>query len=299
MSLNRPWMKFYPADWRADELLGMCSLAARGLWIEMIGIMHTADPYGHLLVHGRPPTDTQLAALARCPLDQIRGLLHELESAGVYSRTRKGVIYSRRMTRDEKRSNDGRTGKITGRKVPGSRNSQRLEKAEEKSATLKVDRKVIDPPPSPHKLDKSSDSSLRSESAAGPLDLKRELWNRARRLLMADGCSDARARKLMGMWAGKHSHGKLLDVLASAEAKAPAGDIVGYIQGALRCSDTVPMAEREQAELVWRAELTRWRLRGFDRSAWPAEKGPAPGLPGCRVPHHLLAEFNLLPEPVA
>lgn len=148
---QRPWMKFYPADWQADELLGMCTLAARGLWIEMIGVMHKADPYGHLVVNGRPPTDTQLAALARCPPDQIPSLLEELENAGVFSRTRTRVIYSRRMTRDERRSKDGRKAKITGAKVPRSRRAEAFDKTIEKTATLKGGYKVDDQPPSPQR----------------------------------------------------------------------------------------------------------------------------------------------------
>lgn len=146
---SRPWMKFYPVDWQADELLGMCSLAARGLWIEMIGVMHKADPYGHLVVNGRPPTDTQLAALARCPPDQIPSLLEELENAGVFSRTRTRVIYSRRMTRDERRSKDGRNAKITKAKVPGSRRAQATERKAENVTTFKVVNKVVNEPPSP------------------------------------------------------------------------------------------------------------------------------------------------------
>lgn len=98
-----PWLKFFPTDWRADPALRMCGLAARGLWIEMIAIMHEAVPYGHLLVSGHPPTDAQLAVLAGAPSDQISDLLGELEAAGVFSRTRGGVIYSRRMTRTEKK----------------------------------------------------------------------------------------------------------------------------------------------------------------------------------------------------
>lgn len=99
-----PWLKFFPTDWRADPTLRMCGLAARGLWIEMIAIMHEAVPYGHLLVSGHPPTDAQLAVLAGAPSDQISDLLGELEAAGVFSRTRGGVIYSRRMARIEKKT---------------------------------------------------------------------------------------------------------------------------------------------------------------------------------------------------
>lgn len=102
--MSDPWLKFYPTDWRSDPALKMCSLAARGLWIEMIALMHEAVPYGHLLVSGRSPTDAQLAVLAGAPMDQITDILGELESAGVFSRTREGVIYSRKMTRTAKKA---------------------------------------------------------------------------------------------------------------------------------------------------------------------------------------------------
>lgn len=31
MSASRPWMKFYPRDWRGDQALRAVSLTARGL----------------------------------------------------------------------------------------------------------------------------------------------------------------------------------------------------------------------------------------------------------------------------
>ncbi|TPE53063.1 hypothetical protein [Amaricoccus solimangrovi] len=111
-------MKFYPSDWRADPRLRMCSLAARGLWMEMLALMHEATPYGHLLISGISPTDAQLAVLAGAPSDQIPDLLGELESAGVFSRTRSGAIYSRRMTRDDKKSAQARkNGKNGGNPI--------------------------------------------------------------------------------------------------------------------------------------------------------------------------------------
>lgn len=112
--MSYPWLKFYPTDWRADPALRMCSLAARGLWIEMIALMHEAVPYGHLLISDHPPTDAQLAVLAGAPPELVTEMLGELEAARVFSRTRKGVIYSRRMVRDEKLSalaaKNGKTG---------------------------------------------------------------------------------------------------------------------------------------------------------------------------------------------
>lgn len=99
---KNPWMKFYPTDWRSDPRLKMCSLAARGLWIEMIALMHESTPYGYLTISGISPTDAQLAMLIGAPFDLVPGLIGELESAGVFSRTKQGIIYSRKMIRMEK-----------------------------------------------------------------------------------------------------------------------------------------------------------------------------------------------------
>ena len=42
--MSQPWIKFYPRDWRGDQALRVVSLAARGLWIEMLSIMHEGQP---------------------------------------------------------------------------------------------------------------------------------------------------------------------------------------------------------------------------------------------------------------
>lgn len=97
-------MKFYTSDWRADPRLKMCSPAARGMWIEMICLMHEATPYGHLLIHGQPPNEAQLASLTGIPFAELSDLVGELERMGVFSRTREGVIYSRKLVRMASRS---------------------------------------------------------------------------------------------------------------------------------------------------------------------------------------------------
>ena len=96
-----PWLKWYPADWRADPRLRMCSLAARGLWIEMLGFMHEAERYGFLLIAGLAPSLEELAMLIGAPAPLVRKALSELEGRGVFSRDDDGVIYSRRMVRDK------------------------------------------------------------------------------------------------------------------------------------------------------------------------------------------------------
>ena len=102
--IDNPWMKFYPADWRSDPQLRLCSIGARGLWIEMLSIMHEADKYGYMIIADMPLTIEQVSILAGVPLDETGELVLELEKAKVFSRDRNGTIYSRRMVSDAKKA---------------------------------------------------------------------------------------------------------------------------------------------------------------------------------------------------
>jgi hypothetical protein len=99
--MKRPAFQFYPGDWLRDAALRMCSSAARGLWIDMIAIMHQAEPYGHLMFNGRAVDNAQLAKMVSESPREVFRWLAELEAAGVFSRDDSGVIYSRKMVRGE------------------------------------------------------------------------------------------------------------------------------------------------------------------------------------------------------
>lgn len=103
MKTKSPWMKWYPSDWRADPLVRACSPVSRYVWMEMIGLMHEAEPYGHLVLAGRAVDYSTLAALIGMDAGEVKRAVKELESRGVFSRTDGGVIFSRRMIRDENR----------------------------------------------------------------------------------------------------------------------------------------------------------------------------------------------------
>jgi hypothetical protein len=106
--MSHRWMKFWPQDWQSDPGLRSCSMAARGLWIECIAIMHRAEPYGHLSVNGVAPTAKRLAGMVGATEREVERLMAELAEAGVYSVTPEGTIYSRRMVRDARLSEEGR-----------------------------------------------------------------------------------------------------------------------------------------------------------------------------------------------
>lgn len=97
-----PWMRFYPRDWKSDDELRSCSFAARGLWMELICVMHGADPTGYLLVKGKRPTLEQIAKMTGGNAKECKVLLAELEAADVYSRTENGTIFSRKMVRNSR-----------------------------------------------------------------------------------------------------------------------------------------------------------------------------------------------------
>lgn len=100
-SNKEPWFPFYVRDWLTDTAVRSVSRPARSLWIDMLCAMHMNDRRGYLELNGNPMTLDQIASNAGCSTDEAHVLVRELESAGVFSRTPHGTIYSRRMVRDE------------------------------------------------------------------------------------------------------------------------------------------------------------------------------------------------------
>jgi hypothetical protein len=44
--VKRPSFQFYPADWRKDANLRRCSPAARGVWMDVLCVLHDSEEYG-------------------------------------------------------------------------------------------------------------------------------------------------------------------------------------------------------------------------------------------------------------
>lgn len=95
------WSKFWWDDWSADLALKSCSLSARGLWMEMLTIMHKSEDEGYFLVAGRSVSPRQLSGLVSAPEKEVVKCMAELEENRVFSKTEDGIIYSRRMLRDK------------------------------------------------------------------------------------------------------------------------------------------------------------------------------------------------------
>lgn len=202
--MKRPAFQFYPADWRKDTALQGCSLLARGLWHEMLCLMHECDPYGHLAVNGKPMKPAQIARLVGISEKEYKRVLAELLDAGVPSVTDDDCVFSRRMVRDEQirnaRAAGGKAGSEHG--IKGAEHGKKGGRPKKDKGGFETPLPVTEnPPPS------SSSSSSTTEKQAEPigsgagapqLTPAEALFQVAVPWLIARGVADKTARSLLG-----------------------------------------------------------------------------------------------------
>jgi hypothetical protein len=97
-----PYIQLFTGDLIKDPGYRALSYAARGLWLDMLCLMHESDRRGYLQLNGKPIDATLLARMTGGLPDEVSRLLQELEDSGVFSRTTHGMIYNRRMADKEK-----------------------------------------------------------------------------------------------------------------------------------------------------------------------------------------------------
>lgn len=293
--MSAPWMKFYPRDWRGDQALRAVSMAARGLWMECLCIMHEAKPYGHLLINGVVVEDDVLARMVGASVDDVSALMAELRKAGVLSVTRAGVVFSRRMVKD-----NGRAQK--GAKAARKRWSQGADNTEEN------DRPNGYPNGTPITHMPEGRDNISEKSGGGSASVEPRRPKKVGCL-----CPDD--------WKPKASHFDL----AKALGRSPAW--VSEQAERMRNWSHANAHEPKARKANWDAALSNWlrttreseEKRGGGRSSiapfvpaevpastnwvdhvkrfasgdeWPRTLGPAPGYSGCRAPPQVLTEFG-------
>jgi len=89
--------------WHSEKGLQLCSLEARGLWFEILGIMAQAKPKGCLVSNGKNIGLEELAKLVNDDKDRVEKALAQLEHHGIFSRlVENNTIYCRRMYKKKK-----------------------------------------------------------------------------------------------------------------------------------------------------------------------------------------------------
>lgn len=90
------------ADVENDPCLKDCSMGAQGFWMtRMLPICARAKRRGYLLHNGAAPTIEQLVKWSGQKAEDITSWIEELGRKGVYSVTEDGIIYNRRIVRQE------------------------------------------------------------------------------------------------------------------------------------------------------------------------------------------------------
>lgn len=175
--MKRPSFQFYPADWRKDAALQSCSIAAQGLWINVMCIAHECEPYGHLIINGKPMNAAQIGRLVGLSAKECQALIDELSEAGVLSFDDDGAIFSRRMIKDEElrniRANGGKAGSSHGSKGAehgGKGGRPKKTRGDKKPPLPETEKPPLDneedPPLKPPPSSSSSSSSSREDKSS-------------------------------------------------------------------------------------------------------------------------------------
>ena len=96
-----PSFQFYPNDWLSDPELRSCSVTARGLFIDLMCLMHRSKVYGKLMINGSRPEDKQVINLLRIHHKTYQKALKELLAYGVLKVDGEGIYYNARMMKDK------------------------------------------------------------------------------------------------------------------------------------------------------------------------------------------------------
>lgn len=97
-----PAFQFYPGDWRKDPGVQALGFFERGIWFEILCLMHESEDRGKLVLNGRPMSDEALANILGLDNQILTKALTKILELGVASKCEDtGALCNRRMIRDE------------------------------------------------------------------------------------------------------------------------------------------------------------------------------------------------------
>jgi len=101
--MKAPAFQFYPADWRKDPGVQALDFFSRGVWIEILCLMHESNERGVLLLNGAAMPEAALANILGLDKQNFDDALTKIKAYGVAKvRQSDGALYSKRMVDDER-----------------------------------------------------------------------------------------------------------------------------------------------------------------------------------------------------
>ncbi len=192
--------------------------------MRMLCICAKAEPTGYLAIRGKPLDANGVAKAAAISAAEAATLMDELDRWGIFSRDRKGRIYSRRMVRDAKRAKEGQ-------KHARKRWPQDAETKQKKSAP----NGLPNGHPMTHKPEAiPSKDSEPNGSGASPPTFREMIFGDG--LTWLAGAADKpkdRLRSLAGKWCSEFGDELTMAAIAEAQKNTPV-DPIAWITRRLR-----------------------------------------------------------------
>lgn len=282
---KRPWMKFFGADWRSDLALRSCSPSARAVWLDMLTIMHEAEPRGSLLVNGAPVSADLLATICGMKSREIRRILDELETAKVFSREGE-IIFSRRMRRETcqaeiDRENGLLGGNPTLRLIEGGASHGM---GEGLTPPIKPISQKLEARDNIHDID----VAFARFKAAYPRRDGSQDWAKARDAFGKHLKAGVDPEAIIGGAQRYAADCRRREVEGTPFTKQARTWLNG--RSWEEYSGDAPQAPA-QAPIAWGLLIAAFKRTGN----WPGRLGPAPGFSGCKAPPELLSEAGFGP----
>jgi hypothetical protein len=113
--MERPWMKLFTRDWLDDLELRKCSAEARALLLDLMCLAQEGKPYGHIADSSGALPEKFVVGRLNLTAAQFRRSVAELIQHDRLSQNEEGVLFIRRMVRDEEeRARRSEKGKLGG-----------------------------------------------------------------------------------------------------------------------------------------------------------------------------------------
>jgi len=218
--------------------------------------------------------------------DEVRRLLSELREFGVCDVTGEGVMFSRRMVRDQERATRARRNGSKGGNPSLRKQTGKVEGVNPRD----------NPPDKPQRPEARGQRDMRASAPPQKPERFDEAWSAWPRG-QGRNCGKPEA---MRAWIGQMKAGADEgDLLAAVKAYARSAEPEYALRFDKFMRDEVwreHVAKRlnpaEQAE-AWTARIRMFASNG----RWPDGIGPRPGEPGCQAPAEVQREHGFTPKP--
>ena len=139
---------FYPVDWISDSRLRLCSAGARGLWIDILCLMHLSNERGYLLIEDTILDEEMLQKTLGYDAKEFDNCFMELRRYNIIKKDEKNRYFSKTMVNaqkiSEKRSVSGKLGGNPSLKLLVKQNDILVDNLVKQNSNLDKQNEILD-----------------------------------------------------------------------------------------------------------------------------------------------------------